>query len=197
MPATHILLDTNAYLRLARTIRPLLGQALGEVPYLLSVIPELNKELASNRLQTTFTWVEAQELAAERRFFPQLSRANRKSIKDNFDFLWDHVTTALPGPSRVDATYIAYALELNCKLVTDDRLMRQLAKDFGASTLSTLELLKLMLEQKHSLCRTSPALSAIGSTTTTCQQIFSGSTTGYLVRPECLGKDGWIKRLLR
>ena len=32
MPATHVLLDTNSYLRLARSIRPLLGQQFGDQP---------------------------------------------------------------------------------------------------------------------------------------------------------------------
>ena len=146
MPATHILLDTTCFLRLARSIRPLLGQQFGDQPYVLSVIPELNKELTSKRLQTEFSWIEAEELVVERGFFPQLSRANRKGIKTTFDFLWDHVATALPGPSRVDTTFVAYAIELNCLLVTDDQAMRQLASAFGARTWCTLELMRLMLD---------------------------------------------------
>jgi len=158
MPATHILIDTNVYLRLAKTIRPFLGQTFGEKPYLLSVIPELNQELTSKRLQTEFAWVEQVEHILERRFFPNLSRSNKKGIAFNFDFLWDHVASELPGPSPIDTTYIAYALELDCLLVTDDQNMLKLARAFGAKTLCTLELLHLMLKQNHITLQTITSL---------------------------------------
>ena len=50
MPSARILLDTNTYLRLAKTIRPLLGQPFGKPQTMLTVIPELHQELASKRL---------------------------------------------------------------------------------------------------------------------------------------------------
>lgn len=149
MPATHILLDTNSYLRLARTIRPLLGQSFGDAPYLLSVIPQLNEELGYSRLQHEFAWVNDDGLAAERQFFPQLSRANKRGCKQNLAFIRAYVQSDLPGPSEIDATYVAYALELNCLLVTDDQLMQQLARDFDVRLMSTLELLRLMLDAGH------------------------------------------------
>lgn len=158
MPATHILIDTNTYLRLAKTIRPFLGQTFADPPYLLSVIPELNLELINNRLQTMFNWVAELEHKMERSFYPKLSRANKKGIINTFEFLWDHVTSALPGPSRVDTIYIAYALELDCLLVTDDQNMQQLAKVFGVKSLSTLELLQLMLEHSHITLQTITSL---------------------------------------
>lgn len=57
--------------------------------------------------------------------------------------------TELPGPSRIDALYIAYALELDVPVVTDDQDMTELAKVFDAQVMPTLELLKIMLENGH------------------------------------------------
>lgn len=44
MAQAKYLIDTNSYLRLARSIRPLLGATFGAKPTCLYVIPELNVE---------------------------------------------------------------------------------------------------------------------------------------------------------
>lgn len=46
MPQSKILVDTNAYLRLAKTVRPLLFVPFGDNEYCLYILPELNEELA-------------------------------------------------------------------------------------------------------------------------------------------------------
>ncbi len=51
MAQSKILVDTNAYLRLAKTIRPLLFMPFGENEYCLYILPELNEELKSHKLQ--------------------------------------------------------------------------------------------------------------------------------------------------
>ncbi|MEA9390931.1 hypothetical protein SJI19_10305 [Acerihabitans sp. TG2] len=45
MPQSKILVDTNAYLRLAKTIRPLLFVTFGDNEYCLYILPELIEEL--------------------------------------------------------------------------------------------------------------------------------------------------------
>ncbi len=62
--------------------------------------------------------------------------------------------TELPGPSRVDAWYIAYALELDVPVVTDDQDMTELAKAFDVQIMPTLELLKTMLDNGHTDMKT-------------------------------------------
>lgn len=52
MTQSKILVDTNAYLRLAKTIRPLLFNPFGDNGYCLYILPELNTELTNNRLVT-------------------------------------------------------------------------------------------------------------------------------------------------
>ncbi len=49
----------------------------------------------------------------------------------------------------MDARYIAYAIELDVHVVTDDEDMITLANAFGAKVMRTLELLKLMLDAGH------------------------------------------------
>jgi hypothetical protein len=84
-----------------------------------------------------------------RKHFPTVGRKERRAINQNLEFIWDYVQTDLPGPSKVDALYIAYALELNVPVVTDDQDMTALADVFEVEVLSTLEVLKIMLDNHH------------------------------------------------
>lgn len=158
MAQSKILVDTNSYIRLAKTIHPLLFQSFGDVEYCLYVLPELNKELASHKLENRFHWINDAEYCANRKRFPTMSRAQRNSITSTFEFVWDHVKSDLPGPSRVDALYITYAIELDYPVVTDDQDMITLATIFGAKTLSTMELLRMMLDSQHIAEATAKAL---------------------------------------
>lgn len=154
MPQSKILVDTNAYLRLARTIRPLLFVPFGDNEYCLYVLPELNKELAGRKLQNKFPWVDEEEFVENRKHFPNIANKQKKSIQQTFEYVWDYVQTELPGPSKVDARYIAYALELSISVVTDDQDMTELGKAFDAQLMSTLELLKIMLNCGHTDMKT-------------------------------------------
>lgn len=158
MPQSKILVDTNTYLRLAQTIRPLLFVPFGDNGYCLYILPELNEELSNRKLQSKFPWIEEDELIENRKYFPNISRKQRKSINQTFEYVWDHVQTELPGPSRVDAWYITYALELGVPVVTDDQDMSELARAFDADVMSTLELLKIMLDSGHTDIKTIDAL---------------------------------------
>jgi hypothetical protein len=154
MPQSKILVDTNTYLRLAKTIRPLLFVPFGDKDYCLYVIPELNKELTSRRLMSKFPWVEDDEYRNNRKHFPKIGKKERNSIEETFSYIWNFVVTELPGPSKVDALYIAYALELGVPVVTDDKDMTQLAQEFEANVMPTLQLLKIMLDCGHTNMKT-------------------------------------------
>lgn len=154
MPQSKILVDTNAYLRLAKTIRPLLFVSIGDSEYHLYILPELNKELSNRKLQSKFPWVDEEEFSDNRNHLLNIGRKQKSAIQQTFDYVWDHVLTDLPGPSRVDALYIAYALELGVPVVTDDQDMTDLANAFDAQVMSTLELLKLMLDCGHTDMKT-------------------------------------------
>ncbi|WP_347989025.1 DNA-binding protein [Methylomonas sp. AM2-LC] len=148
-PQSKILVDTNAYLRLAKTIRPLLFVPFGEEHYCLYIIPELNQELSNRRLVSRFPWITESEYTENRKLTPTLSKNQRQSIAQTFDFIWDYVQTEFPGPSKVDVRYLAYAIELNVPVVTDDQDMTKLAEVYEVKVMSTLQLLKIMFDAKH------------------------------------------------
>jgi len=149
MAQTKILVDTNTYLRLAKTLHPLLFTPFGANEYCLYILPELNSELLNSKLQNKFHWVSEQSFVENRRYFPNIAKKQKKAIQETFDYLWDYVQTTLPGPSRIDTLYVAYALELETPLVTDDRDMTELAKTYEVDVMPTLDLLKLMLDSDH------------------------------------------------
>ena len=149
MTQSKILVDTNAYLRLAKTIRPLLFNPFGGNGYCLYILPELNTELTHKRLVTKFYWIEEDEYLENRKHFPVISKKQRKEIDLTFSYVWGYVQTDLPGPSKVDALYIAYGIVINILVVTDDQDMTALAHVFEAKVMPTLELLKIMLDCGH------------------------------------------------
>lgn len=149
MAQTKILIDTNSYLRLAQSIHPLLLTTFGKNEYCLYVLKELNGELTNHRLASKFHWVNDEEYVSNRQIFPSLSRKQQRAIKDNLDFIWGHIQSDCPGPSKVDALYIAYGLELDIPIVTDDQDMTATAEAFEVRILTTLELLKLMVDCSH------------------------------------------------
>jgi len=58
MPTKNILLDSNAYLRLANSFHPLLHEPFGKDRYALYLILEFQKEFDKNpRLANKFGWV--------------------------------------------------------------------------------------------------------------------------------------------
>jgi hypothetical protein len=147
---TKILLDSNSYFRLAKSIHPLLFQEFGNDRYCLYVLPELQGEYDRQpRLKAKFPWVDEPEFRANRTRQPELSKQQCRARETAYDIMWEHVQTELPGPSRVDAKVLSVGYVLSIPVVTDDRDMQALAAVFGVSVMSTVELLKLMLDHGH------------------------------------------------
>lgn len=150
MPQSKILADTNSYLRLANNIRPLLCVEFGEKKYCLYVLRETSLEITgSSRLKHKFYWALEDEHCNERATTPTISRKQRKEIAAAFSVIWEHVETELPGPSKIDAMYLAHGFVMGFPIVTDDRDMRSLANVFSIQTYKTLELLKIMVDVAH------------------------------------------------
>jgi len=150
MAQSKILLDSNSYFRLAKEIHPLLFQEFGEERYCLYVLEELQQEYDRNRrLQSKFPWIDDPEYRANRSRPLHISSKQRKEIITAEEFMWDTVQTELPGPSRIDVRNLAYAYILDVPLVTDDIDLKALASLYEVSALSTLKLLRLMLDCEH------------------------------------------------
>lgn len=150
MPQSKILIDTNTYIRLAKDIHPLLREEFGEAPYCLYILREAYQELQNPRLENSFYWIEEDEYVENRKRFPSTSKANKREIELNFQFMWESAQDEeFLGPSQTDVIYLATGLALNFPVVTDDQAMIKLGLEFGVSMMSTVELLKLMLDCEH------------------------------------------------
>ena len=88
MSQTKILLDSNAYFRLAQSIHPLLQVEFGEEKYCLYVIKELQAEYDKNpRLKNAFSWVNDSEYRKNRTCELNISRKSRREIEQVSDFI--------------------------------------------------------------------------------------------------------------
>ena len=150
MPQTKILLDTNTYLRLAQSIHPLLGNFFGNENYTLYIHKEIDIELKrSSRLQTKFYWIKQEQYIQNRKKRLVLSRQKQTDIENTYEYIWQYQKDSGLSLSREDIYCIATALEETIKLVTDDQDMIKTCKEFGVTVLSTLQLLRLMLDNKR------------------------------------------------
>lgn len=89
------------------------------------------------------------EYKENRQHFPSIGTKQKKQIKQTNEYVWEYVQTDIPGPSRTDALYIAHSIELQIPVVTDDQDMKELAISFDTEAMSTLELLRIMLDSGH------------------------------------------------
>ena len=150
MPQRKLLLDTNAYLRLARSVHPLLFSEFGEDRTCLYLIDEFEREFArSRRLRSKFPWVDEPEYRDNRDVRLQIGRKQRREIKTAIDFIGDQADADALGVSEVDVSVLGHASILGIGAVTDDTNMRTLGSIYGIEIMSTLSLLKLMLDAGH------------------------------------------------
>jgi hypothetical protein len=147
-----ILLDSNAYFRLADNLYPLLSEPFGKDNeyrlYILSgTLGEYNYQA---RLQSKFDWVDNPKHQEDRKQrILKCSKSERDSIKNTTSFILDESRRNSYTCSRFDIECLATAYELSFILATDDGDLYHLAKEYEVNCISTIELLKLMLEEKR------------------------------------------------
>ncbi len=155
---TLVLLDTNAYLRLAKRIKPMLGVKFGQKEYVLTILKDVEDEVhRSARLKFNFPWFSNPELAAERMAQSiKLSREEQAQLNAAASMLRGWVLTNATSytsldrspPSPTDCRVLAFGQIRTAIVVTDDLGMHQLAKDFEIAVWHGHELLKKMLTAK-------------------------------------------------
>lgn len=149
-PQSRILIDSNAYFRLAQSIHPLLSQEFGAQRYCLYIIDGFEGEyFRSARLKSSFAWVEQNVYVQNRAQKINRSNTQRKDAGFNLEYLKETAKDMDLTTSPVDTEALALAMALSIPVVTDDSDMLTLAQEYGISTMKTLELLKLMLDEKH------------------------------------------------
>ena len=101
MSQCRILVDSNAYFRLAQSIHPLLNVVFGKKRYCLYVIKELQIEYNRNpRLKNEFSWVNDPEYTKNRSRVLEITREEKAEIKRAYDFILDYVNSVHPGVSK-------------------------------------------------------------------------------------------------
>jgi predicted nuclease of predicted toxin-antitoxin system len=154
-----VLLDTNAYLRFAKRLRPLLGRKFGQKDYELTVLKAVEDEVRrSPRLKYLNPWFEDIDLAQERDAKQIRLTADEKSeIKAIQSVLQAHVLEDILAfsldrrspPGDTDCWLLAFAQVRDAIVVTDDLGMQALAKDFGLPVWHSFELLDKLRSAKH------------------------------------------------
>ena len=149
MTACNIIVDSCSYFRLAQSIKPLLKISFGKKKHCLGVIEELNKEYEKNpTLKHKFFWVTQKEYADNRKNCFTPTRTQRSEIKHAFFFIREFSRENQFSVSEVDIVALSYAYVLKVAIVTDDSDMLEVAKEFCIPTYKTLEILKLMMDNK-------------------------------------------------
>ena len=155
MAQTKIIVDSNSYFRLAQNIHPFLCQPFGDEGFTLYMHADLTNEIrSSSRIQNRFHWIGESRFISNRNRSISLSAKQKAEIDNTFEFMWEHVKDEFldergKGPSRVDTRIVATAAVLGIRLVTDDQDMIELAATYGIHQITSLELMKLMLDCGH------------------------------------------------
>jgi hypothetical protein len=155
---TLVLLDTNAYLRLARRIKPRLGVKFGLKEYILTILKQVEDEVYKNpNLQFYFPWFNDPELVNERlatlvRVKPD-EKARIEAAKSVLHaYVLEHAdvytSQGRSPPSHTDCYILAFGQIRPAIVVTDDLGMHALAREFGLPVWHGHELLKKMLGAK-------------------------------------------------
>lgn len=155
---TAILLDTNAYLRLAKRVRPVLGMPFGAKSYVLTILPDVEREVLRNpRLKLLFPWFTDTEHATERKTRAiRLSAQEKLNIGNTSSILRNHVTRNARSfmdkgrspPGATDCWVLAVAFERDWIVATDDEGMHRLGEEFDITVWHGCEVLKKMLSAK-------------------------------------------------
>ena len=151
---TLVLLDTNAYLRLAKRVKPMLGVAFGQKNYVLTILQDVEDEVHRNpNLQFKFPWFDDQVIASERLATRlRLSVAERKNLEVARSVLRGHVLSNSGNyktpPSNTDCRVLAFGQIRTAIVVTDDLSMHQLASEFSIPVWHGHDLLRRMLTAK-------------------------------------------------
>jgi hypothetical protein len=154
---TLVLLDTNAYLRLAKRIRPMLGVTFGQKKYVLTILKITEDEVRrSPRLKYKFPWFDQPDLAEERVAKQvRLSAETKEQLEITKGIFRQHVlenvTIYKNPPSSADCYILAFGQVRPAIVVTDDLSMHTLASEFELekSVWHGHELLHKMLSGKH------------------------------------------------
>ena len=147
---TLVLLDTNAYLRLAKRVKPILGVKFGQKDYIITILKDVEDEVHRNsKLAFKFPWFDNTDIANERLATrTRLNNTEQQQLNAAASVLhgWvlSHIYQYNNPPSYVDCRVLAFGQIRQALVVTDDLSMHTLANQFGIPVWHGHELLKRM-----------------------------------------------------
>lgn len=153
-----VLLDTNAYLRLAKRVRPAVGIKFGQKGYVLTIHKSVEDEVRRNpRLHAAYPWFDGPEFTSERLAKQiRLNAAEKASVQAAQSVLHGSVlndpepytSRGRSPPGATDCWLLALGQVKPAIVVTDDLGMHALAKDFGILIWHGYELLDKLRSAK-------------------------------------------------
>jgi len=145
-----IFVDSNVYFRIADSFHPLISQEFGDPPIKLRVVPDLDRELKKEpRLCTKFFWALSPQYAEDRHHYLRVNSDKKIEISTNCQYIRETVHDLELGLSSVDIFILAFALAFSASVATDDKPMTIVAKEYAIKVYDTLDLMKLMLNEKR------------------------------------------------
>lgn len=153
-----VVLDTNAYLRLAKRIQPFLGKEFGQKRYKLTILKLVEDEVHRQpRLKSHYPWFSEEQYKDERLAKRvNLSKVEKTKVDVTTKSLLQYVARNASDftrggrspPSREDCYCLAFGQVRPAIVVTDDIGMHDLAKVFDLPVWHGYEVLKKMLTAK-------------------------------------------------
>lgn len=153
-----VVLDTNAYLRLAKRIQPFLGKEFAQKRYKLTILKLVEDEVHRQpRLKLRYPWFgndqyKNERLAKRVRLSAQEKAKVDVTTQSLLQYVARHASDFTRGgrspPSREDCYCLAFGQVRPAIVVTDDIGMHDLAKVFQLPVWHGYELLKKMLTAK-------------------------------------------------
>lgn len=146
-----VLVDSNAYLRIARNIHPLLGRPFGNIPYLLKIHLDFEEEYnANSRLKTKFVWVNTPEFKSNRDNNKiEIPNYGGNLIIEFMPFLKLYKRENNLSISNIDIWALSTAKALNIPIFTDDPDMLSTAEEFEITSIKTIAFLKYLLDNSE------------------------------------------------
>ena len=144
------LIDSNSYLRIAKTINPLLGQPFGPDRYKLLIHSFCDAEIDKcSRLKSKFTWVN-ESCFINNRKKSHIKIANH--LGNEIIRIASHINTykriSFRSISDADIISLSTARVLDINLITDDPGLLAAACEFEIKFLKTIEFLNYLCTNK-------------------------------------------------
>lgn len=147
MPQTKLYIDTNAYLRLALPLHPLLFRPFCPNKYTIYITHRFQNEFDRQpRLRKSFSWVNEPEYRANRTQQISIPNKNKEDIKLAIGYIRDEGINRGLGVQDVDIDILAHGYVLEIPIITDDSEMTTLGRTFQIQLWSSLDLMEWMLK---------------------------------------------------